>query len=139
MPVSYAGWMLMEHALVRIIIINITKVLAITIIVLYECSTRKCVAVVFFTPKFRFFILVPYFMKPGNELCTSTDIIDTLEECQDAISNLKLTLIKTKSDPNRPKGCYAWRGGTDAYWNTASSGIKHSMAHPICKKSEKIE
>jgi hypothetical protein len=119
-----------------------------------ECpDDRKYVAVVFFTPKFLFFILVPYFVKPGNELCTdygyqlSTDIIETLEECKVAISNLGLNFIGTHSYlgntpwESRPKGCYAWRGGPNSYWNTHSAGKSQSNAYPICKieKCEKIE
>ena len=88
---------------------------------------------------FYFCILVPYFVKPGNELCTSTEIIDTLEECKVAISSLERTFMGKKSQESYPKGCYAF-GLHIGYWNTPSTGRKSRWAHPICKKKgEKIK
>ena len=77
-------------------------------------------------------------MKPGNELCTSTESIDTLEECKAAINSLGLNFTLTESKVQYPKGCYAYNGGPNSYWNTHISGGKSSPGHPICKKGETI-
>ena len=86
-----------------------------------------------------FVILVPYFMKPGNELCTDKNTIDTLEECKVATSNLGITFMGTESISSFPKGCYAYKGGYTSYWNTHVSGRKNKNGHPICKPGESID
>ena len=75
-------------------------------------------------------------MKPNNTLCTGTEIIDTLEECKAAISNLDLTFKGTESSKYYPKGCYSYYGGATSYWNTRNSGGKSKSGHPICKIGE---
>ena len=83
-------------------------------------------------------VLAIYFIKPGNELCTSTEIIDTLEECLNASKNLGLTFKSARSTPNFPKGCWAFDGGPKSYWNTHTSGGTKQQGHPICKTGESI-
>ena len=87
---------------------------------------------------FYFVILGSYFKKPKNELCTSTEIIDTLEECKVAINSLDQTFGDTLTLPNYPKGCQIYDGGTFSYWNTHASGSKQIYARPICKTGESI-
>ena len=95
---------------------------------------------------FYLLILVTYSLKSDNELCTSTEIIDTLGECKAAINSLNLTFRGIESSESFPKGCYAYgvlaKSATDrgpySYWNTHISGGNQSFAHPICKKGESI-
>ena len=78
-------------------------------------------------------MLVSYFTKPGNELCTDKTTIDNLEECKVATRNLGMTFGMTLSSQSMPKGCYAIAKG---YWNTHASGSKNPKGYPICKIGE---
>jgi len=95
---------------------------------------------IFLFLNFYLLILVPYFIKPDNELCTTVEIIDTLEECKVASSGLDLTFSVTVTDSRFPKGCFAHsnRGTLTPYWNDHSSGGNDSDSHPICKNGEPI-
>ena len=85
---------------------------------------------------FYILILVPYFVQLGKELCTGTEIINTLEECKEATRLLDLNFRETKSTESYPKGCYRYKETKEVYWNTHSSGKQPSNGHPICKKGE---
>ena len=86
-------------------------------------------------------------MQLGPELCTGTEIIDTEEECKEAVSLLDLssiypsisTIIPYKTYTSvYPKGCYIgrYKGKYTVYWNIHPSGRESSHGNPICKKSE---
>jgi hypothetical protein len=68
------------------------------------------------------------------------EYIDTLEECKVAIGNLNLTYTKATYSYKTPKGCYAFKGGPDSYWNWYGYGSYgygwDSNCHPICKIGE---
>ena len=90
--------------------------------------------------KFYFLFLVPYIVKPGNELCTGTEIIDTVKECKLAINNLAHTYNGLWPTKKFPKGCfgyYTYEGRyIGSYLNTHSTGKKTSRGRPICKIGE---
>jgi hypothetical protein len=89
---------------------------------------------------FYVFILVPYFLKLGNELCTDTEVIETLEECKVAIRLLDLKFAGTEMNEHFKKGCYLLKGQKLSYWNTPKSEKKsYRRGQPICKKGEEIE
>ena len=81
-------------------------------------------------------------MKPENELCSTTEIIDTLEECKVAINGLGETFSKEESRADYPKGCYIYKIPNTqvslSFWNTPVSGSKNVNGHPICKKGGAI-
>ena len=82
----------------------------------------------------------PYFLKESTELCTGSEIIDTLEECKRASIKMGKSFDGTEFDEGYPKGCYEnTEAGAYTYWNNHISGAKHSYSHPICKKGEKME
>ena len=86
---------------------------------------------------FYILILVPYFVvQLGTELCTGAEIIETLEECKAAITQLDLYFERTQSTVNDPKGCYRYKETKYVLWNAHSSGKESSKGHPICKKGE---
>jgi hypothetical protein len=96
------------------------------------------VVVLFVTPKIFFFILVPYFVKQGNELCTETELIKTVNECKVAIEKLSLTYTKATFSSSAPKGCYVLKGGPASYWNWYgyNSEKRSSNSHSICRIGE---
>ena len=83
-----------------------------------------------------------YVLKAANELCSSTGVIDNLDECISSIGYLKqhgveVDFERRESTEEWPKGCYKsvfW-----AYWNPHSSGNANDDAQPICKEGEYIE
>ena len=90
---------------------------------------------------YRIFILISgnYVLKPANQVCTSNEIIDNVDECKLAISQLNVQFIGSQSSGSHPKGCWTFIpsvGSTNAFWNTHSSGSAYVNANAICKTGE---
>ena len=64
--------------------------------------------------------------------------IDTLEDCQDAVSFVQAILPNTEDSVTEeevylwPKGCYILPGDNIIYFNTASTGSSDDTAREIC-------
>jgi hypothetical protein len=102
MPVQFA--MVMENA-VRTITINTTKLLSMN-------NTRKCVAVVFFTPKLYILILVTFIKQNDDNNCqvntNGETRIESPEECKKVASLLELPFKATEIHTLYAIGCYTY-------------------------------
>lgn len=78
-------------------------------------------------------VKVNYVLKLANQECTSNAIIHNLYECKLAIRQLNLRFIRSEDEPDAPKGCYKYAGGTNSYWNTRSPGKVSWKYNAICK------
>ena len=62
--------------------------------------------------------------------------ISDLSECKRAAMKLGKNFRLTETNPEFPKGCYAFTAGihnSNVYWNEHSVGRKNRRASPICK------
>ena len=63
-------------------------------------------------------------------------MIDTLEECKGAVSNLGFSFLAAESEENYPKGCYRQVVNGHPVWNTHENGTASDQAEVICKSGE---
>ena len=88
-----------------------------------------------------FFLEIPlgkYFLKAPGSKCFDNELIDNIEDCKSAISELQLTFtfIGSGALAGSPTGCIRIKASEIAYWNPASMGTTHYGYEPICQIGE---